>query len=71
MELSVGTKKVNSQFVVITSGRCLLGRITSWDLGLLRISLGASNELAECNVVSKDLASALQTEYPKVFNGIG
>ncbi|XP_015754060.1 PREDICTED: uncharacterized protein LOC107333722 [Acropora digitifera] len=71
VELSVGTKKVNSQFVVTTSGRCLLGHITSRDLGLLRIGLGASSELAECNVVSKDLASALQTKYPKVFSGIG
>ena len=71
VQLSVGTKKVNSQFVVTMSGRCLLGHITSRDLGLLCISLGASNELAECNVVSEDLASALQTKYPKVFNGIG
>ncbi|KAK2557457.1 Uncharacterized protein P5673_020188 [Acropora cervicornis] len=68
VELSVGTKKINSQFVVTTSGRCLLGHITSRDLGLLRIGLGASSE---CNVVSKDLASALQTKCPKVFSGIG
>ena len=68
VELSVGTKKINSQFVVTTSGRCLLGHITSRDLGLLRIGLGASSE---CNVVSKDLGSALQTKYPKVFSGIG
>ena len=71
VELSVGTKKINSQFVVTTSGRCLLGHITSRDLGLLLIGLGASSESAECNVVSKDLASALQTKYPKVFRGIG
>ena len=71
VELSVGTKKINSQFVVTTSGRCLLGHITSRDLGLLRIGLGASSELAECNVVSKDLASALQIKYPKVSIGIG
>ena len=71
VELSVGSKKINSQFVVTTSGRCLLGHITSRDLGLPRIGLGASSESAECNVVSKDLASALQTKYPKVFNGIG
>ncbi|XP_015755918.1 PREDICTED: uncharacterized protein LOC107335405 [Acropora digitifera] len=51
--------------------RCLPGHITSRDLGLLRIGLGASSESAECNVVSKDLASALQTKYPKVFSGIG
>ena len=71
VELSVGTKKINSQFVVTTSGRCLLGHITSRDLGLLRIGLGVTSESAECNVVSKDLASALQTKYPKVFSGIG
>ena len=70
VELSVGAKKINSQFVVTTNGRCLLGHITSRDLGLLRIGLGASSESAECNVVSKDLASALQTKYPKVFSGI-
>ena len=52
VELSVGTKKINSQFVVTTSGRCLLGHITSRDLGLLRIGLGASSKSAECNVVS-------------------
>ena len=71
MELSVGTKKINSKFVVTTSGRCLLGPITSRDFGLLGNGLGASSELAERNVVSKDLASALQTKYPKVFSGIG
>ena len=71
VELSVGTKKINSQFVVTTSGRCLLGHITSRNLGLLRIGLGASSESAECNVVSKDLASALQAKHPQVFNGIG
>ena len=54
--------------MVTTSGRCLLGHIKSRDLGLLLIGLGASSE---CNVVSKDLASALQTKYPKVFSGIG
>ena len=56
VELSVGTKKINSQFVVTTSGRCLLGHITSRDLP--RIGLGASSESAEC-------------KYPKVFSGIG
>ena len=71
VELSVGTKKINSQFVVTTSGRCLLGHTTSRDLGLLRIGLSASSEPAECNVIGKDLASALQTKYPKVFSGIG
>ena len=34
VELSVGTKKINSQFVETTSGRCLLGHTTSRDLGL-------------------------------------
>ncbi|XP_074634263.1 uncharacterized protein LOC141892813 [Acropora palmata] len=71
VELSIGTKNINSQFVVPTSGRCLLGHLTSRDLGLLRIGLSASSESAECNVVSKDLASALQAKHPKVFIGIG
>ena len=71
VELSVGTKKINSQFVVTTSGRFLLGHTTSRNLGLLRIGLSASSEPAECNVIGKDLASALQTNYPKVFSGIG
>ena len=57
--------------MVTTSGRCLLGHITSRDPGLLRIGLSASIEPAECNVIGKDLASALQTKYPKVFSGIG
>ena len=56
VELSFGTKKINSQFVVTTSGRCLLGHIISRDLALLRIGLSTSSESAEC-VVSKDLAS--------------
>ena len=51
VDLSVGTKKVNSQFVVTTSGRCLLGHITSRNLGLLRIGLSASSEWAKCHVV--------------------
>lgn len=46
VELSNGTKKINSQFVVTRSGRCLVGHITSRDLGLLLIGLGASSELA-------------------------
>ena len=71
VELSVGTKKINSQFVVTTSGRCFLGHITSTDIGLLRIGLSAGTETAECNVIGKDLASALQTKYPKVLSGIG
>jgi len=41
VEISVGDKKVNSQFVVIKSGRCLLGHATSKALGLLRIGPGA------------------------------
>ena len=71
VELSVGTKKMNSQFVVTTSGRCLLGHISSRDLGCLRIGPCARIESAEYNVVGKDLASALQKKYPKVFSGIG
>ena len=57
--------------MVTTSGRSLLGDIASRDLGLLCIGLGASSESAKCNVVSKDLASPLQTKYPKVFSEIG
>ena len=71
VELSVGTKKINRQFVVTTSGRCLLGHISSRDLGCLRIGPCARIESAEYNVVGKDLASALQKKYPKVFSGIG
>lgn len=66
VELSVGRKKINSQFMVTMIRRCLLGHVTSRDLGLLCIGLSASIELPECNVVSKDVASALQTKYPKV-----
>ena len=43
---------------------------TSQELGLLRIGLNVSSG-SECNVVGKDLASALQAKYPKVFDGIG
>jgi len=57
VDLSFGTKKINSQFVVTTSGRFLLCHIISRDPALLRIGLSASSESAECNVVSKDLAS--------------
>ena len=71
VELPVRTKKINSQFVVTTSGSCLLGHTTSRDLGLLRVGLSPNSEPAECNVIGKDLASALQTKYPKVFSGIG
>ena len=70
VELSVGDKKINSHFVITKSGRCLLGHVTSKELGLLRIGLNVSSG-SECNVVGKDLASALQAKYPKVFDGIG
>ena len=61
---------MNSQFVVIEKGRCLLGHATSNTLGLLRIELGADVEGA-CNVVGEDLATILQAEHPKVFDGVG
>ena len=47
VELSVGTKKINSQFVVTTSGRCLLGHTTSRDLGLLRIGFSSSDKVSK------------------------
>ena len=38
---------------------------------ILQGSWFTSSESAECNVVGKDLPSALQTKYPKVFSGTG
>ena len=61
---------MNSQFVVIEKGRCLLGHATSKALGLLRIGLGADVEGA-CNVDGEDLATILQATHPKVFDGVG
>ena len=69
-EISVGVKTVNSQFVVIERGRCLLGHANSNALGLLRIGPGADVEGA-CNAVGKDLATFLQPKHPKVFDGVG
>ena len=69
-EISVGGTTVNSQFVVIEKGRCLLGHTTSKALGLLRIGLGADVEGA-CNVDGEDLATILQAKHPKVFDGVG
>lgn len=55
VQLLVGDKKISSSFVVTKSGRCLLGHVTSKDLGLLHIGQGASNEPAECNIVCKGI----------------
>ena len=57
--------------MVIKSGRCLLGHVTSKALGLLRIGPGANSEFGQCNVVREDLVLALQAKHPKVFDGVG
>ena len=66
VEISAGNKKINSHFVVTTSGRCLLGHVTSTALSQLRIGPGTSSGFAS-NLVGANIASALQAKHPKVL----
>lgn len=68
VQLSAGDKKISSCFVVTRSERCLLGHVTSKDLGLLHVGPGASSEPAKCNIVCKDMALTLQAKSPNVFS---
>ena len=69
--MSVSDKKVQSSFVVIDKGQCLLDHVSSKRLGILRIGAEASSETVFSNSEGTDIKSELVSKYPKVFTGIG
>ena len=65
-----GNLSVSTDFVLVKSGRCILGNVTLRKLGVLHIGPNVAPG-AGCNTVPDDLAGALNMKYPKVFQGIG
>ena len=70
-EVSVSKANVAANFIVVDSGRCLLGYSTATDLGILRVDPMGTLGTGNCNTVDDTLLGELKAKYPSVFQGIG
>ncbi|PFX13293.1 Uncharacterized protein K02A2.6 [Stylophora pistillata] len=70
-EVSVPKAKVVADFIVVESGRCLLGYSSATDLGILRVDLSGTLGTGDCNTVDGTFVGGLKAKYPSVFQGIG
>ena len=70
-EVSVSKTKVVANFIVVESGRCLLGYSTATDLGILRVDPKGTLGTGDCNTVDDTFVGELKAKYPSVFQGIG
>ena len=70
-EVSVSKAKVVANFIIVESGRCLLGYSTATDLGILRVDPMGTLGTADCNTVDDTFVGELKAKYPSVFQGIG
>ena len=70
-EVSVSKAKVVANFIVVESGRCLLGYSTATDLGILRVDPTGTLGTGDCNTVDDTFVGELKAKYPSVFQGIG
>ena len=70
-EVSVLKAKVVANFIVVETGRCLLGYSTATDLGILRVDPTGILGTGDCNTVDDTFVGELKAKYPSVFQGIG
>ena len=70
-EVSVAKTKIVPDFIVVNTGRCLLGYSTAIDLGILRVGLAETVGTGACNTVDGTFVGQLKAKYPNVFHGIG
>ena len=71
IEVSITEKRIVADFIVIKTGRCLLGYSTATDLGILRVGQAETVNTGNCNSVDDSLVGRLKANYPSVFKGIG
>ena len=70
-EVSVANTKIAADFIVVKTGRCLLGYSTATDLGILRVGLAETLGTGACNTFDSTFVGQLKAKYPNVFLGIG
>ena len=70
-EVSVLKANVVANFIVVDSGRCLLGYSTATDLGILRVDPMGTLRTGDCDTVDDTFLGELKAKYPSVFQGIG
>ena len=70
-EVSVAKTKIVADFIVVKTGRCLLGYSTATDLGILRVDPAGTLGTGNCNTFDDTLVGQLKAKYPSVFHGIG
>ena len=70
-DVSVAKTKIVADFIVVKTGRCLLGYLTATDLGILRVDPAGTFGTGNCNTVDNTLVGQLKEKYPSVFHGIG
>ena len=63
--------KIAADFIVVKTGRCLLGYSTATDLGILRVGLAETLGTGACNTIDSTFVGQLKAKYPNVFLGIG
>ena len=60
-----------ADFIVVKTGRCLLGYSTATELGILHVDPAGTLGTGNCNTVDDTFVGQLQAKYPSVFHGIG
>ena len=70
-EISVSKSKIVADFIVVKTGRCLLGCSTATELGILHVDPAGTIGTGDCNTVDDNFVGQLKTKYPSVFHGIG
>ena len=63
--------KIVADFIVVKTGRCLLGYSTATDFGILRVGLAETVGTGACNTVDGTFVGQLKAKYPNMFHGIG
>ena len=70
-EVSVSKAKIVADFIVVKTGRCLLGYSTATELGILHVDPAGTRGTGDCNTIDDNFVGQLKTKYPSVFHGIG
>ena len=71
IEVSITKKKIVADFIVVKTGRCLLGYSAATDLGILLVGQAETVNTRNCNTVDGSFVVQLKAKYPIVFQGIG
>lgn len=70
-EVSVAKTKIVADFIVVNTGRCLLGYAIATELGILRVGPAETFNTGNCNTVDDTFVGELKAKCSSFSQGIG